>query len=444
MKDKFFIITFWTVFGFLALFTYSKTKQTKIRQNIVEDFGNFYLENKLKQEVLFEPIEEEGETLTTTEEIEYVVKKNDTLEGILKSFNFSYQEYSDVLKIINTNFKKTNLYINQKINISYEVVTTYSPHQDDDFFPYYENKIENNIFNFLIFENSKGVIKIFKNKDKIDFKTIPFKQAKRFIFKKVTINSSIYQDGVENKISPTVLDSLIRLYSFDIDFQRDIRDKDNFEVLYEEIYDENTGNKLADGNILYSKMNIRSNSKNLSYYLFNKEYYDNKGVASVKSFLKTPIPGARLSSGFGLRKHPILGFTKLHAGTDFAAPRGTPIFAAAGGVISFAGWNGTIRTGYGIRVVIKHNKTYSTSYSHMSRLSKKARKGNKVKQGEIVGYVGSTGYSTGPHLHYEVIKNGKKINPKHVTSFASKSLKANDLQLFLKEKRRINNLKETL
>ena len=421
IKDKIFIITFCTFFGFLACFTFFKTRTIKIAKEAIYDFTNFYLEEGLDG-VTFEPLAKVSESTESEEEIEYSVKPNDTLEGIFNSFEFSNSDYRKVLALLNKHAKGFKLYANQKLILSYKTIVNYVPIMEEDeevLMPSFEEKNQTNTFNSISFTNKDGVVSIFRSNEDFELKIIPFQKSKRVKFKTTTISSSLYEDGVKNGISPNVLENFIRLYSFDVDFQRDIRAGDKFEILYEEVYDENTNQKLADGSILFAKMDLtKSSNKNYTYYLFEGQYYDREGTASVKSFLKTPIQGARLSSGFGLRKHPILGFTKLHTGIDFAAPRGTPIFASASGTITFMGWNGTHNKGYGRQVVIKHNATYSTSYSHLNGFRKNLAQGYKVKQGEVIGYVGSTGYATGPHLHYEVIKNGHKINPKNVTSFS--------------------------
>ena len=200
-----------------------------------------------------------------------------------------------------------------------------------------------------------------------------------------------------------------QIYGFQVDFQRDIRKNDSFQIVYEEY--KNEKNKIVDywKYILYA--NLIFQGKIFEFYYFNSEkdkindHFDENGQSIKKTLMKTPINGARLSSSYGMRKHPILGYNKMHQGTDFAAPMGTPIMASGDGQILKAGWCG----GGGNCVKIRHNSTYSTVYAHMSKFARGIKKGKRVKQGQIIGYVGSTGMSTGPHLHYEVIKNGKKI-----------------------------------
>ena len=223
------------------------------------------------------------------------------------------------------------------------------------------------------------------------------------------IDDSLYNAAQSAGVPAQVIVSLIRLYSFDVDFQRDIQPGDRFELMYEVLRDE-TGAVVKSQEILYAK--LTAGSKTLSLYRFRHEdgetgYYNEKGESVRKALMKTPVDGARLSSNYGLRKHPILGYTKMHRGIDFAAPQGTPIMAAGDGRIEEAGWNG----GYGRYVRIRHNSEFKTAYAHLSRIAKGIRDGARVSQGEIIGYVGSTGRSTGPHLHYEVLRRERQINP---------------------------------
>ena len=208
-------------------------------------------------------------------------------------------------------------------------------------------------------------------------------------------------------IEPNIIVEFANIFGFEVDFQRDIRTGDKFEIYYEVFTDEKNIVRKT-GKIIYASMFV--NNKELALYNFKFKdevgYYDVDGKSVVKTLMKTPINGARLSSSFGFRKHPILGYNKLHQGTDFAAARGTPIMASGSGVVLRA----QKYKGYGNYVSIRHNSTYVTAYGHMSKFGRAIKKNARVSQGQIIGYVGSTGLSTGPHLHYEVIKNGKRIN----------------------------------
>ena len=225
-----------------------------------------------------------------------------------------------------------------------------------------------------------------------------------------------------------VLVEMIRIFSFDVDFQRELQPGDSFEVLYEALFEEDGSLAKTDG-VLYASLTL--SGERLDMYNFtpqsgHDDFFDRKGQSVRKTLMRTPIDGARLSSRFGMRKHPVLGYTRQHKGVDFAAPRGTPIYAAGDGVIESAGRNG----GYGKYLRIRHNSTYKTAYGHMTRIAKGMRRGKRVRQGQIIGYVGSTGRSTGPHLHYEVLRGGRQVNPLKIKLPSGEKLKAADLESF--------------
>jgi len=243
-----------------------------------------------------------------------------------------------------------------------------------------------------------------------------------------TIDSSLYLAAMDAGVPDRVLMELIMAYSWDVDFQRDIRKGDAFEVMYE-LYYTDDGKLARTGNVLYA--NLTLSGERYPIYRFKNakgrvEYYDAKGRSAQKALMRTPINGARLSSGYGRRKHPILGYTKMHRGIDFAAPRGTPIFAAGDGVIEFKGRKG----GYGNYIRIRHNNGYSTAYAHMNGFARKMYQGRRVRQGQVIGYVGSTGRSTGPHLHYEIMVEGRQTNPLKVRMPSGERLKGTDLAKF--------------
>jgi murein DD-endopeptidase MepM/ murein hydrolase activator NlpD len=250
-------------------------------------------------------------------------------------------------------------------------------------------------------------VEIRRNKEEFNISKIILKLKKKEIVLSNTIKNNLYSSAVEAGIEPNIIVEFANIFGFEVDFQRDIRTGDTFEIYYEQYIDDNNVVRNT-GKIIYASMFV--NNKELSLYNFvynNKEgYYDVDGKSVIKTLMKTPINGARLSSSFGMRKHPILGYNKLHQGTDFAARTGTPIMASGSGIIL----RSQKYKGYGNYVSIRHNSTYVTAYGHMSKFGKGIRKGVRVNQGRIIGYVGSTGMSTGPHLHYEVLKNGKRIN----------------------------------
>ena len=248
---------------------------------------------------------------------------------------------------------------------------------------------------------------------------------------KASIQTSLYGSAARAGIPASVVAEMIRIYSYQVDFQRDIREGDKIEIMYE-TYETEDGDFARYGNVLYANLEI--SGKEMPLYRFEPKnghagYYTPDGKSIKKSLMRTPIDGARISSGFGMRHHPILGYNRMHKGIDFAAPRGTPIYAAGDGTIDFIGRRG----GYGNFIRIRHNGTYKTAYGHMYKFADGMSKGTHVKQGEVIGYVGSTGRSTGPHLHYEVIKNGTAVNPATITLPASPILAGADLKRFKSE-----------
>ncbi len=245
----------------------------------------------------------------------------------------------------------------------------------------------------------------------------------------VHIEDSLYLAGERAGIPAAVIVDLIHIYSFDVDFQRDIRPGDRFEVFYETFH-------LADGGLARSGViqyaRLKTGGLDLPLYRFvgrdgEPDFYNEKGDSVRKALMKTPVDGARLSSRFGNRRHPILGFTRMHKGVDFAAPRGTPVMAAGTGKVKFFGRKG----GYGKYIQLRHNSEYSTAYAHLSRYARGLKVGKRVKQGQIIGYVGSTGRSTGPHLHYEVIRNGRQMNPLGLKLPTGRKLKGGELADFI-------------
>jgi len=243
-----------------------------------------------------------------------------------------------------------------------------------------------------------------------------------------TINQSLFVAGTRAGVPAPVLAELIRAYSWDVDFQRDIRKGDSLEVLFERTHDAG-GAVVNNGRIQYAALTLSGRRHAIYTYTARDGatgYYNEKGLSARKALMRTPIDGARLSSGFGKRRHPILGYNKMHRGLDFAAPRGTPIYAAGDGTVQYAGLNGA----YGKYVRIRHNSRFSTAYAHLRRIAKSARTGRRVSQGQIIGYVGTTGRSTGPHLHYEILRAGRRVNPLRVRMPSGRKLTGAELALF--------------
>ena len=251
-----------------------------------------------------------------------------------------------------------------------------------------------------------------------------------------TINQSLFLAGNKAGVPNAVLAELIRLYSWDVDFQRDIRTGDGFELLYERLLDKD-GKAVHNGDVMYASLELSGKHHTLYRYEFpngDVDYFDENGKSAKKALMKTPIDGARLSSGFGKRRHPVLGYTKMHKGLDFAAPRGTPIYAAGNGRVEYAGRKGA----YGKFVLIHHNSDFSTAYAHMSRIA--TGTGRRVKQGEIIGYVGTTGRSTGPHLHYEIRRSGRQVNPFRIKMPSGRKLEGKELAAFQEARAKIDQL----
>lgn len=253
------------------------------------------------------------------------------------------------------------------------------------------------------------------------------------------IKGSLYQAAMNAGVPEGAIQELIRIYSYDVDFQRDIQAGDKFDLLFTRYYDDQ-GVPVKLGTVLHATLTLQGERKSL--YRFTDpdsqttDYYTAEGGNGKRLLMKTPIDGARLSSGFGMRRHPILGFNKLHKGTDFAAPTGTPIMASGNGVIEVAGVAG----GYGNYVRIRHNDTYKTAYAHMNRFARGVKAGAKVRQGQIIGYVGTTGRSTGPHLHYEVLANNKQVDSQSVKLPTGTLLTGKDLAAFKAERKRLDDL----
>ena len=242
------------------------------------------------------------------------------------------------------------------------------------------------------------------------------------------IESSLYLAGKKAGLPDTTLAELIRAYSWDVDFQRDIRRGDGFQVMYERVSNDD-GRVVRASKITFASLTL--SGKPHPIYRFttadgHTNYYDNKGHSARKALMRTPIDGARLSSGYGKRKHPILGYTKMHRGVDFAASRGTPIYAAGNGLVTYAGRKGA----YGNYIRIRHNSEYSTAYAHMKGFKRGVRRGTRVNQGQVIGYVGTTGRSTGPHLHYEILRAGRQTNPMRVKMPSGRKLKGKELKKF--------------
>ena len=343
-------------------------------------------------------------------EINYIIKNNDTVEKILKKFQVRNEDINDIsIKLKEGKFD--NIYSGRKLLLILRKLDNGS----------------NSVVNLVYPLSNTISIELRKFKDSYILKENILQLYKKEVVVKNVIKSNLYKAAIDSGVEPNIIIEFARIFGFEVDFQRDIRKGDWFEILYEKFEDDN--NKIRDtGKIIYASMYVNGEELNLYNFKYGKDedYYDIKGKSITKSLMKTPINGARLSSSFGMRKHPILGYNKMHRGTDFAAPSGTPIMASGSGTVTRARWCG----GGGNCVKIKHNSTYETIYAHMKAFAKGIKEGRKVKQGQIIGYVGSTGLSTGPHLHYEVIVNGKKVNSQKLKLPSGKILKGDERKQF--------------
>ena len=336
-------------------------------------------------------------------EIKYLIQTNDSIEKILNKFDIKSTDIKNISNKLKVK-KLTNIYAGRKLSLILKKLEDGS----------------NTVVNLTYPVSNTSSIEIRKSQNSFVLKENILQLYKKEVVIKNEIKNNLYSAAIEAGIEPNIIIEFARIYGFEVDFQRDIRKGDWFEILYERFEDDNQIVKDT-GKIIYASMYVNGEEINLYNFKYKNEtgYYDLKGKSIVKSLMKTPINGARLSSSYGMRKHPILGYNKMHRGTDFAAASGTPIMASGSGTITRARWCG----GGGNCVRIKHNSTYETIYAHMKNFARGIKEGKKVKQGQIIGYVGSTGLSTGPHLHYEVVVNGEKVNSQRLKLPSGKILK---------------------
>ena len=393
--------------------TYYNNNKKKIYNNYKNTINNIYLKKTLNH--ILNNLEPKFK------KVDHVVAPGETFNSILESYSIQNDEINEIKKKVSKEFNLNKLNTNQKIKFTLDQTT--------------------NLIKEFIFQIS-NTEKIYPKRDtkteEFNKEILVTKLKKNVVYKENIILQSLYKSAMDQKIPVNTVIEFARIYGFQVDFQRDIRKQDSFQIMYEVLLDDK-GKLIETGNILYA--NLKLSGEDNSLYYFDKNgsegHFDKNGKSIQKALMKTPINGARLSSSFGMRKHPIDGFNKMHRGTDFAAPMGTPIMASGNGVIKKAGWCG----GGGNCVVIKHNSTYQTIYAHMSKFAKGIRSGVRVKQGQTIGYVGSTGKSTGPHLHYEVVVNGKKINSQTLKLPSGKILKGDDRILFETKKIKLDVLK---
>ena len=378
-----------------------------IKNEIVEDKKEIIQEKK--EEITLPNIKK------SIDKVQFVEKKIEILQGdtfvsILESLNFEQENIYEIISEIENFFDLKKIKTGEIISV-------------------FENSF-GEIKKIEFFKNSETIISVNLDKE-INLNIRELTKDSFVESKEYTITESLFSDGIKNGVSPDILVKIISLFSFDLDFQRDIRVDTVVSISYE--FDEiiETG-KLEYKDIKYASIII--DGKQLEYFKFitddgYTDYFNRDGKNVKKSILKTPLDGARISSNFGMRKHPISGFNKMHKGVDFAAPTGTPIYAGGNGIVEYVGRNG----GYGKYIRIRHNNGYKTAYAHLSNYKKGISKGVRVNQGEVIGYVGSTGNSTGPHLHYEIIYQNKHINPLKLKLPSGKILEGKELEKFKEE-----------
>ena len=406
----------------LLLITISSTtiyneKKILISENYKNVINNIYFQKSTNQ--IFDNL------VPRYRNIDHKVSTGETFDKILNNYSISNNEIIQLKKNINSDYNINNLKPNLEIKFTIDQ----------------SNNRKVIFFLFPISRTKK--IQLTRSPDNNIFKKkiIVTNLNRKIVFKEGKIIQSLYKTAIDLNVQPNVIIEFARIYGFQVDFQRDIRKNDNFQIMYE-VFEDDDGKVFETGNIIFADLKL-SGTNNALYYFEKKGsegHYDKNGKSVEKALMKTPINGARLSSAFGLRKHPIDGFNKMHRGTDFAAPMGTPIMASGSGLITRARWCG----GGGNCIKIKHNSTYETIYAHMKNFAKGIKEGIRIKQGQIIGYVGSTGKSTGPHLHYEVVVNGKKVNSQKLKLPSGKILKGKERKVFEVEKIKLDVLKSEL
>jgi len=397
--------------------TLYNNQKTLVNKNYKDVINNIYFQKSINQ--IFNNLTPRYKNIV------HKISSGETFDKILNNYSIAGEEILKIKKNLNPNYNLNNLKTNLDIKFTIDQ----------------SNNKKITSFLFPISRTKKIQLTRNLETDLFEKKIIITNLDKKIIFKEGKIMQSLYKTAIDLNIQPNIIIEFARIYGFQVDFQRDIRRNDNFQIMYE-VFEDDNGKVFETGNIIFADLKL-SGINNALYYFDKKKsegHYDENGKSVEKALMKTPINGARLSSAFGMRKHPIDGYNKMHRGTDFAAPMGTPIMASGSGVIVRARWCG----GGGNCIKIKHNSTYETIYAHMKSFGRGIKEGLRVKQGQLIGYVGSTGNSTGPHLHYEVVKNGKKINSQKMKLPSGKTLKANERKIFEVVKIKLDVLKSEL
>jgi len=415
-SSEIFFVFFLTVIAIANIIFYNNSKN-KISTNYKTTINNIYFQKTINH--IFKNL------TPRYKNISHKISNGETFNKILSGYSIANDEIIKIKKELDVNYNLNNL------KTDFDIKLTIDESND--------GKIT-----FFVFPVSRTEkIQLTRNlqTDLFEKKTIITNLNKRIIFKEAKISQSLYKTAIDLKIKPNIIIEFARIYGFQVDFQRDIRKNDNFQIMYE-VFEDDNKKIFETGNIVFADLKLSGVNNSLYYFDIkgSEGHYDKNGKSVKKALMKTPINGARLSSAFGMRKHPIDGYNKMHKGTDFAAPMGTPIMASGNGVITRARWCG----GGGNCVKIKHNSTYQTIYAHMKNFGRGIKEGLRVRQGQIIGYVGSTGNSTGPHLHYEVVRNGKKINSQKLKLPSGKILKGQNRKLFEVKKIKLDVLKSEL
>ena len=357
---------------------------------------------------------------------EQIYINNNNILLSLRDNNYDHSQSLSIFNILNEECDMRKMKPNQLIKLKY--INEYNfVEKDSEILPFFTSKKLNkkiDEFSFKCYDYKK-VTGIYNNENKSYEVSAQEPELKKELAKyDFRINTGLIVDGLESQVNINVLYKIIQIYSFVVDFQNDFRQNDRVILLTEKITDQD--NDTVEEKLLYSNLLLSNKAK--EFIRFKDNFYDRKGSSIARNLLRTPIDGARISSKFSNhRKHPILGYTKKHSGVDFAAPTGTPVYAAGDGVIEKIEYSG----GYGKMILIKHNSTYKTRYAHLSKYKKDLKRSHNVKQRTVIGYVGSTGLSTGPHLHYEVIENGKPVDPSKIKMQPTVSVKDADKDVFL-------------
>ena len=408
-----FLLLIFTIFST----TIYNNKKLETEENYKEVINNIYFQKSLKQ--IFDNVKPRYKS------IDHKISSGETFDKILNNYSIPSKEILDIKKSLSSDYNLSNLKSNLDIKFTIDQ----------------SNNKKITSFLFPVSRTEKILLTRNLDTDKFEKKKIITNLNKKIIFKEGKILQSLYKSAIDLNVQPNIIIEFARIYGFQVDFQRDIKKNDTFQIMYE-VFEDDNGKVFETGNIIFADLKLSGVNNSLYYFdkKGNEGHYDQNGKSVEKALMKTPINGARLSSAFGMRKHPIDGYNKMHRGTDFAAPMGTPIMASGSGVVTRARWCG----GGGNCVKIKHNSTYETIYAHMKNFARGIKEGVRVKQGQIIGYVGSTGKSTGPHLHYEVIENGKKINSQKLKLPSGKILKSKNRELFEVTRIKLDVLKSEL